>query len=101
MPARCPAFHVVGKSSQGIENPLGSQVDGLPMGVVEARLGPKQRLGRRVNRRITYGKLPWAIEWDDRRAQGDPGGSMRRINLSLGIDAKNKPGDKGERATSP
>jgi hypothetical protein len=24
---------------------------------------------------------------------------MRRINLSLGIDAKNKPGEDGERAT--
>ena len=51
-------------------------------------------MGRRVDGRIAHGKLPRAIEWDDGRAEGDVGCSLRRLNLSLGKGDKNKAGEQ-------
>ena len=90
MPACRPTFYVIGKSSQGIFHSLRGQVDRLPLGIVEARCGPKGRAGGWVDRRITQSKLPRSIERDDRPAEGDMGCCQRRIRLSRGNGTENK-----------
>ena len=47
-------------------------------------------MGRRVDGRIAHGKLPRAIERDDRLAEGDVRRALRRLILSLGKGGKNK-----------
>ena len=90
MPARRPAGHVAGKISQRVVNSCRRQIDRLPVGIVEVRLGPEERVGNGVDGRIAHGELPRAIEWNDRLAEGDVRRPLRRLILSMGK------GDKGQ-----
>ena len=53
-------------------------------------------MGRRIDGRITHGKLPRAIEGDDRLAEGDVGHFLRRLNLTQGQGDRNKPRRESE-----
>src|SRR5580658_2409229 len=99
MPACRPTFYVIGKSSQGILHSLRGQVDRLPLGIVEARCGPKGLVGGWVYRRIAQSKFPRSIEPDDRPAQGDLGWCLQLIRLSRSNGTENKAGQQRNQTT--